>query len=86
MLDQYDTLQVACDSSPSYPTNVIRTHAFSHVLESYRKCLQENQKGLFESKSQYHLIELLEAHDGDNGLSYKLKNFLIIIVWKLIRQ
>lgn len=68
MLDQYDTLQAACDSSRPYPTNLLRTHAFSHALECYRKRLQENQTSLFESKSQYHLIELLEAQDGVNGM------------------
>lgn len=72
MLDQYDTLQVACESSRPYPTNLIRTHAFSHVLESYRKRLQDNQKSLFESKSRRHLIELVEAYDGDDGLSCEL--------------
>uniref|UniRef100_A0A093V886 non-specific serine/threonine protein kinase n=2 Tax=Talaromyces marneffei PM1 TaxID=1077442 RepID=A0A093V886_TALMA len=66
MLDQYDTLQVACDSSRLYPTNLIRTHAFCHALESYRKRLHESQKSLFESRSQYHLIELVEAHNGDD--------------------
>lgn len=84
MLDQYDILRVSCDSSRQYPTNLIRTHAFSHVLESYRKRLEENQKSLFESKSQYHLIELVEAHDGDDGLSCEQKFFLLITVWKLI--
>lgn len=86
MLDQYDTLQVACDSSRLYPTNLIRTHAFCHALESYRKRLHESQKSLFESRSQYHLIELVEAHNGDDGLSCEQmpQPFLLITVWKLI--
>jgi hypothetical protein len=75
MIDQYDILQAACDSSRPYPTNLIRTHAFSHILLSYQKRLQENQKKLFESRSQYHLIELIEAHDGDDGLSCEINSF-----------
>lgn len=71
MLDQYDTLQAACDSTSLYPTNLIRTHTFFHILESYRKRLQENQKSLFGSKSIYHLIEFLEACDGDIGIVHR---------------
>jgi hypothetical protein len=63
---QYDRLQIACETC-SYPTSLIRTQAFSQALQSYHERLRENEKRLFDSRSKYHAIHLLEAHDGDSG-------------------
>jgi hypothetical protein len=65
-MEQYDRLQIACGTR-SYPTSLIRTQAFSQTLQSYQERLRVNEKRLFDSRSQYHAIHLLEAYDEDSG-------------------
>ncbi|KAI1807216.1 hypothetical protein F4811DRAFT_559992 [Daldinia bambusicola] len=67
MAEEYATsdqvkLEVSKDGASKYPTNLVRTEAYHHTLESYRRKL--NASGLFHP--YYRALGFIELYEGGN--------------------
>ncbi|OTB12726.1 hypothetical protein K445DRAFT_305013 [Daldinia sp. EC12] len=54
--------EVSKDNASDYPTNLVRTEAYDHTLESY--CKKLNARGLFHP--QYRALGFMELYEGDD--------------------